>query len=81
VKGWTNLENFFWTADGKGLFVTAGVRNGKEILHVDLQGNAHPLWENTGGSGETEARPSPDGHHLAFNGWTTNGNVWMLRNF
>jgi serine/threonine protein kinase/Tol biopolymer transport system component len=81
VKGWTNLERFFWTADGKGLFVTAGVRNGREILHVDLQGNAHPLWENTGGSGETEARPSPDGHHLAFNGWTTNGNMWMLENF
>jgi eukaryotic-like serine/threonine-protein kinase len=81
VKGWTDLESFYWTADGKGLFVTAAVRNGKEILHVDLQGNAHRLWENTGGSGETEARPSPDGRHLAFNAWTTNGNIWMLRNF
>jgi hypothetical protein len=81
VKGWTNLESFFWTADAKGLFVTAGVRNGKEVLHTDLQGNAHVLWENTGGSGETEARPSPDGHHLALNGWTSNGNIWLMENF
>ena len=81
VKGWTNLESFFWTADAKGLFVTAGVRNGKEVLHADLQGNAHVLWENTGGSGETEARPSPDGHHLALNGWTSNGNIWLMENF
>jgi Tol biopolymer transport system component len=81
VKGWTNLESFFWAADGNGLFVTAGVRNGKDILYVDFQGNAHLLWENSGGSGETEARPSPDGRHLAFNGWTTSGNIWLMENF
>ena len=81
VKGWTNLESFFWSSDGNGLFVTAGVHNGKEILHVDLHGNAHALWENSGGSGETEARPSPDGHRLAFNSWTTSGNMWMLQDF
>jgi serine/threonine protein kinase len=81
VKGWSNLQSFFWTADGKGLFVTAGIRNGREVLHVDLQGNAHGLWENTGGSGETEGRPSPDGRHLAFDGWITNGNMWMMENF
>jgi serine/threonine protein kinase len=81
VKGWTNLESFFWAADGNGLFVTADVHNGKDILHVDLQGNAHLLWENSGGSGETEARPSPDGRHLAFSGWTTSGNMWLMENF
>jgi serine/threonine protein kinase len=81
VKGWSNLESLNWAADGKGLFVTAGVRNGKELLRVDLQGNAHALWEDTGGSAETEAHPSPDGRHLAFHGWTTNGNMWMMENF
>jgi hypothetical protein len=81
VKGWTNLESFFWAADGNGLFVTAGVRNGKDILYVDFQGNAHLLWENSGGSGETEARPSPDGRHLAFNSWTTSGHIWLMENF
>ncbi len=81
VKGWSNLESLNWAADGKGLFVTAGIRNGKELLHVDLKGNAHALWEDTGGSAETEAHPSPDGRHLAFHGWTTNGNMWLMENF
>jgi Tol biopolymer transport system component len=81
VKGWSNLERLTWAADGKSLFVTAGIQNGKKLLHVDLQGNAHALWEDTGGSGETQAYPSPDGRHLAFNGSTTNGNIWMMENF
>jgi Tol biopolymer transport system component len=81
VKGWSNLLSLFWAADGKGLFVTAGIRNGREVLHVDLQGNAHALWEDTGGSAETLTRPSPDGRHLAINGWVTNGNMWMMENF
>jgi len=81
VKGWSNLLSLIWAADGKGLFVTAGIRNGREVLHVDLQGNAHVLWENTGGSHETLAQPSPDGRHLAFNGWTTSGNMWIMENF
>lgn len=81
VKGWSNLQWLFWAADGKGLFVTEGIRNGREVLHVDLQGNAHALWENTGGSAETLAHPSPDGRHLAIGGWTTSGNMWMMENF
>jgi eukaryotic-like serine/threonine-protein kinase len=81
VKGWSNLESFTWNANGTALFVTAGIRNGKEVLHVDVQGNAHILWESAGGSGETEARPSPDGRHLAFHGWTTSGNIWTMENF
>ncbi len=81
VKGWSNLESLNWAADGKSLFVTAGIRNGKELLHVDLKGNAHALWENSGSSAETEAHPSPDGRQLAFHGWTTNGNMWLMENF
>ena len=81
VKGWSNLQFLNWAADGKGLFVSAGVRNGKELLHVDLQGNAHALWEDSGGSAGTEAFPSPDGRHLAFHGWVRNRNIWTLENF
>ena len=81
VKGWSNLLSLFWGSGGKGLFVTAGIRNGREILYVDLQGHVHALWEDTGGTSETEALPSPDGRHLAFNGWATNSNIWMMENF
>jgi Tol biopolymer transport system component len=81
VKDWSNVEAFNWASDGKGLFVTTAIRNGKDILHVDLHGNAHLLWENSGASGETVACPSPDGRHLAFNSWTTSGNMWIMENF
>jgi len=80
VKGWSNVQAFSWTADGKGLFVVAGIRGGRVVLRMDLQGNANVVWENTGGSGETLAVPSPDGRHLAMQGWTTTGNMWMLEN-
>ena len=81
VKDSSNLLSLIWAADGKGLFVTVGTHNGRELLHVDLRGNAHVLWEGIGGSGETLAIPSPDGRHLAFNGWTTSGNMWVMENF
>jgi DNA-binding winged helix-turn-helix (wHTH) protein/Tol biopolymer transport system component len=81
VKGWSNLESFFWAADGKGLFVTSAIPNAKDVLYVDLRGNAYKLWENTGGSAETLAHPSPDGRHVALNGWTTTSNIWLMENF
>jgi Tol biopolymer transport system component len=81
VKGWSNLLYVNWTPDGKGLFVSASNQFGKVILHVDFQGNAHVLWESPGGSGETTARPSPDGRHLAMSSWTMDGNMWMMEDF
>jgi serine/threonine protein kinase len=81
VKGWSNLLAYSWAADGKGLFVVSGKRGTRVVLHVDLEGNAHPLWESLGASAETLAAPSPDGRHLAMQTWTTSGNIWMLENF
>jgi Tol biopolymer transport system component len=81
VKGWNNLIQFWWTADGKGLYVTAGIRDGKVLLYADLQGNAHTLWSSIGATGEGEAHPSPDGRHLAITTSTTRGNLWMMESF
>ena len=81
LKGWSHLQTSIWAADGKSLFVTADIRDGTVVLHVDLQGNAHVMWQNAGISLETLAHPSPDGHHLEFDRWTMNGNMWMLENF
>ena len=81
LKAWSNLLEYSWAADGKGLYVTAGVRGGQVLLYVDLQGNAHPLWSSVGATAETLARPSPDGRHLAISTWTTRGNLWMMENF
>ena len=81
VNGWSNLQEFSWSADGRGLFLVVGMPGKHVLLHVDLQGNARVLWENAGASGETLALPSPDGHHLAIQSWVTNGNMWMMENF
>jgi len=80
VKGWSTLINLNWAANGKGLFMSSPVQRGSVLLYVDLQGNAHPLWEQRG-SLATWAIPSPDGRHLALSGWTTTANSWMLENF
>src|SRR6266849_5899765 len=48
VKGWRTLFNLDWAADGKGLFTSGLVERGSVLLYVDLQGNAHPLWEQRG---------------------------------
>jgi Tol biopolymer transport system component len=81
VKGWSNLLEFTWAADGKGLFVVSGLPGRHVLLYVDLQGNAHPLWESPGASGETIAKPSPDGRHLAIQTWTMSSNMWLMQNF
>jgi eukaryotic-like serine/threonine-protein kinase len=81
IKGWSNLRAFYWEPDGKGLYVVATVRGGRVVLYVDFQGNAQVIWNNTGGSSETMAIPSPDGRHLAMQAWATNGNIWTLENF
>jgi serine/threonine protein kinase len=81
VKGWSNLLSLTWAADGKSLFVFSGKRKERALLHVDLQGNAHFLWENPGAYGETAAVASPDGRKLAMWAWTMNSNMWTMENF
>ena len=81
VKGWDNILAFSWAPDGQGLYVVAGVHAGHVVLYVDLRGNGYPLWENKGASGETLARASPDGRHLALSGFSASSNIWMMENF
>jgi serine/threonine protein kinase/Tol biopolymer transport system component len=80
VKGWSNLGDLDWAANGKGLFISYGVTGGATLVYVDLQGNATALWRQHGGSA-IWARPSPDGRHLAMMGTTVNANLWMMENF
>jgi Tol biopolymer transport system component len=79
VKHWSDLVSFDWTADGKGLFMCS-LHAGAVLLHVDLHGNAHVLWERGGGF-ELWAIPSPDGKHVAMPAHSLNVNVWMMENF
>jgi Tol biopolymer transport system component/DNA-binding winged helix-turn-helix (wHTH) protein len=80
IKGWRALTTLAWAADGNGLFVSSFIGRGSVLLSVDLQGNARLLWEDKGGLG-TYAVPSPDGRHVAMQGFTEDANIWMMENF
>jgi Tol biopolymer transport system component len=80
VKGWNTLTDANWAADGKSLFVSSPTNRAAVLLSVDLQGHARLLWENKGGV-DTYTVPSPDGRHLALQGFTDDGNLWMMENF
>lgn len=81
VKGWSlGDDGLDWTADGKGLLVSAPIPGGVALLHLDLLGTVHVLCEQRGGV-VTWGVPSPDGRHVAMPGNTQNSNIWMIENF
>jgi eukaryotic-like serine/threonine-protein kinase len=80
VKGWAGFNSVDWAADGKSFFVSSMSPTGATLLHVDLEGNAIPLWDQRGGW-RTWAIAAPNGRELAIAGMTTGSNVWMIENF
>ena len=81
LKDWSSINAIDWTADGKGLWVSASNTTGTNaLLNVDLQGRARPFWEQTK-MAVGWAIPSPDGHYLAMWQASGNANVWMVENF
>ena len=81
VAGWSGLNTFSWSVDGKGFFSsnTTGL-SGATQLFVDLKGKAYALWQQKSGT-FTWGVPSPDGRYLAVFGAEFNGNIWMIENF
>lgn len=80
VKLWTNLGGLNWAADGKGWFTASKNEEGVVLLHVDLQGEAAPIWRLSGGL-EAYALPSPDGRQLAIGATSWDNNIWLMENF
>jgi eukaryotic-like serine/threonine-protein kinase len=75
-----------WAADGRGLFVDGTTAQGSALYYVDLHGRTHQIWQSKGSLGArfNEAPwgiASPDGRHLAINGFVPSSNIWMLENF
>jgi hypothetical protein len=82
VKGWDLVGGIDWAADQKGLYVTSVIeQGGMALLHLDLQGNVHKLWEETTPWSPLWGIPSPDGRHLTFPHTIVDTNIWMMENF
>ncbi len=81
VNGWYGF-NFGpdWSQDGKGFYVSSSSPRGATLLYIDLEGRVTAMWDQKG-SLQTWGVPSPDGRHLAIEGYTVDSNVWMIENF
>jgi hypothetical protein len=78
VKGWAELRNVDWSADGRTLFVPATKdERTVALLEIDTQGNAWELLHGPLGW----AIPSPDSRYLAFTQFAGENNVWMIQDF
>jgi eukaryotic-like serine/threonine-protein kinase len=80
VKGWAGFNSVDWAADGKSLFVSSRSPTSSTLLHVDLEGNATPLWDRRQAA-RIYAIPAPNGRELAIAGITGGSNVWMIEDF
>jgi Tol biopolymer transport system component len=80
VTGWSGFWSFDWAVDARGFFISNTSGLGSTQLFVDLNGKAHPLWQQKSSS-RTWGVPSPDGKHLALLGQDFNSNMWMIENF
>jgi serine/threonine protein kinase len=80
VKGNSELMELNWAIDSQSMFVSAVEPGAATLLHVDLNGDAQPVWQQPQPK-LTWGFPSPDGRHLAILGTSSEANVWMIGNF
>jgi hypothetical protein len=79
VKGWDELKNIDWSADGKSLLVAWVNRDlDHALLKVALDGRVSVLLRS---KNDVWAVPSPDGRLLAIGEYTITKNVWEIENF
>jgi eukaryotic-like serine/threonine-protein kinase len=69
-----------WSPGGKGFYASSLSPTAVTLLYIDLNGDAHALWEQKGGL-HAWGIPSFDGRHLAMLVYTMDSNIWMLENF
>jgi len=80
VKGYSDLFDFNWAMDSRGMFVSTVGPDGPSLLRVDLNGTAQLLWHQSQPN-YAWGYPSPDGRHLAIMRSSTDANVWVINNF
>jgi Tol biopolymer transport system component len=81
IKSYSDLNFLNWAIDSQSMFVSAVGSGGGTLLHVDLNGNAQPIWQQPRTTALGWGLPSPDGRHLAISSESSEANVWMISNF
>jgi serine/threonine protein kinase/Tol biopolymer transport system component len=80
IKGYSDTVNLNWASDSQSMFVSIVGPAGAGLLHVDLHGNAQPIWQQPQANW-TWGIPSPDGRRLAILGSTSEANAWIIDDF
>jgi serine/threonine protein kinase len=80
VKGYADLVDLNWAADARSVFASTLEPDGAALLHVDLNGNAHPVWRQPRAAW-IFGFPSPNARHLAISSQSLEANVWMVSDF
>jgi eukaryotic-like serine/threonine-protein kinase len=79
--GAPHIRTLAWDAKANGLFAASATNDSVRLLHIDLQGNATPLWETKGDNTLLRVTPSPDGTKFAIHTVSRVANLWMVENF
>jgi hypothetical protein len=80
INGYSDLIDLNWAVNSRSFFVSSLGPAGAILLHVDLNGNAEPVWQQP----QTTSFwgfSSPDARHLAIASESRETNVWMISNF
>jgi hypothetical protein len=80
INGYSDLEDLNWAIDSQSMFVSTLGPGGAILLHVGLNGDAQPIWQQPQTTWSW-GFSSPDGRHLAITGESSQANVWMIGNF
>jgi hypothetical protein len=80
-RGLDLFMSIAWAADGKGFFVNSWENNSSDLVHITLAGKVEMLIRNGTRQYMGKLLPSPNGKYLAYQGDTTDSNVWMLEGF
>jgi hypothetical protein len=80
INGHSDIMDFHWSVDSRGLFVSSVGPDGAALLHVELDGKAQPIWLQPQ-MVSFWAFSSPDARHLVISGESRETSVWMVSNF
>ena len=80
VNGCSDLIDLNWDVSSRSFFISSIGPDGAKLLHVDLQGNAQPIWRQAGTT-SLWGFSSPDASHLAISSESRETSVWMISSF